>query len=418
MKLKKIIAAALVAMSLPIATQANGHLWYDRNAHIGQLGKNEKLYIYPIIDLDGSYWVNHSDVKSNAFKANEYLATRFARRLKFKNVNSLGAQIGEKKEIRTDDYDKFLKPFPDEQARAEAIQAYYFTPVTREVRTEPHQSPATTVTVQMRSYTKETGGPNGDRTYNERKWTVQHTIPAVELCLYHMDIEHTLYNKKGEKILTYENNEHSYKYNANTYRRKMFESLIDEFKDDYGDIQKDYQETKKKPRENSPVRIGFKGIQVPSNVGNDEYLIKSVYFTMKNFALKHTKASINYGDADDKPPRYEVQGVINRYTLDREWVPPHASTYDAVVSSKERKWYDKDGNEHTMTTTQYESKITDHHGFWKYTATVQGTFNLVDAKSGKVVVSHSATETDDKCADAYRHLMKDFYVKVKKYLGK
>ena len=109
MNLKKVLAAALIAASLPAVTFANGHLWYDRNAHIGQLGKNEKLYIYPIIDLDGSYWVNHQDVKSNAFKANEYLATRFVRRLKFKNVNSMGAQIDEKKEIRTDDYDKFLK---------------------------------------------------------------------------------------------------------------------------------------------------------------------------------------------------------------------------------------------------------------------------------------------------------------------
>ena len=57
------------------------------------------------------------------------------------------------------------------------------------------------------------------------------------------------------------------------------------------------------------------------------------------------------------------------------------------------------------------TEINDHHGYWQYTATVSGTFNLVDT-NGRILVSHSATETDDKVADAYRHLLNDFYKKV------
>ena len=70
-----------------------------------------------------------------------------------------------------------------------------------------------------------------------------------------------------------------------------------------------------------------------------------------------------------------------------------------------------------MTTTKYETKITDHHGYWAYTATVGGTFGLVNANTGKTVFSRSYVETDDKAADAYLHLLKDFYNDVNKSLG-
>ena len=37
-------------------------------------------------------------------------------------------------------------------------------------KAEPHTSPAKTVNVQMKSWTEETGGPNGNRTYDENTW--------------------------------------------------------------------------------------------------------------------------------------------------------------------------------------------------------------------------------------------------------
>lgn len=226
-----------------------------------------------------------------------------------------------------------------------------------------------------------------------------------------------MFNRQGEKILTYENQEHSYNYNFGNYRLKMFEHLVKEFRDDYKGIQKAYLEDQKKPKEHGPVSIGFKNLNVPSNVGDEECLIKSVYFALKNSALKYAKANINYGDANETPSNYYVQGSISRYSLDRRWVEPWASTYNSVVSSQKSYWYDRNGGKHEMTTTKYETKITDHHGYWAYTATVGGTFELVNANTGRTVFSRSYVETDDKTADAYLHLLKDFYNDVNKSLG-
>ncbi|MBQ7550370.1 MAG: hypothetical protein IJT04_02440, partial [Bacteroidales bacterium] len=255
----------LCAMTLPAMAFGHGHLWYDRNAHVPQFGK---LVIFPIVDLNGTYYYNNDDVESEPYKLNHYLNTRFIRKLDIKNTIALGDMINENRKVRTKDeleYPKLLESFSTEQERAAAVDSItgapgYFIPRVRDVRTEPHMSPATTVRVQMQSYTTETGGPKGNRTYNKRTWTVNHTIPAKQLCLYHMDVEHALYNRKGEKILTYENNEHSYKYSSNKYVYDMFKSLTDEFKDDYKDIRKEYMDDKKNPRANGHVKIGFKEV--------------------------------------------------------------------------------------------------------------------------------------------------------------
>ncbi len=422
MNLRKIIAVVFCSLTVPTVVLAHGHLWYDRNAHVPQFGK---LVIFPVVGLDGNYMVNN-DVQSDTYKMNNYLNTRFIRRLKIKNTIPLGAQIEENKKLRVKDSTEYVKlletRFSTEKERGAAVDSItaapgYFVPRIREVWTEPHTSPAKTVTVQMSSWTEEKGGPNGDRKYDERHWTVTHTIPEMQLLLYHMGVEHTMYNRQGEKILTYENQEHSYGYNLKNFQLKMFEHLVKEFRDDYKGIQKSYMDDQRKPKERNPVSIGFKNITVPNNVGNEECLIKSVYFDLKNSALKYSKASVIYGGKDETPPRYYVDGLISRYSLDRSWVEPWASTYDHIVSVQKSKWYDKYGKEHEMTTTKYETRIEDHHGYWAYTATVAGTFGLFNASSGRAVFAKSYLETDDKTADAYLHLMKDFYEDVDKCLG-
>ncbi len=421
MNLRKIIAMAICIASVPTVALAYGHLWYDRSAHVPQFGK---LVIFPVVGLDGKYMKNN-DVTSDTYKMNNYLNTRFIRHLKIKNTIPLGAMIDENKKLRVKDnteYPKLLAGFSTEKERGAAVDAVtaapgYFVPRIRAAWEEPHISPAKTVTVKMSSWTEESGGPKGDRTYGKKEWTVSHTIPEMQICLYHMGVEHTMYNRKGEKILTYENQDHSYNYNSNNYRLKMFEHLVKEFRDDYKGIQKGYMNSQQKPKETSPVTIGFKNIDVPRHVGNDECLIKSVYFDLKNSALKYSKAGVIYGDQGEKSPKYYVYGRISRYSLDRKWVEPWASTYDHIVSTKKTKWYDKNGKAREMTTTKYEKKIEDHNGYWNYTATVEGTFALVNANTGSIVFSKSYTETDDKTGDAYVHLLKDFYQDVDKSLG-
>ena len=62
----------------------------------------------------------------------------------------------------------------------------------------------------MKSWTEETGGPNGYRTYDVQTWNVNHTIPAQDLMLYHMGIDYNMYDREGKKIMTYRNAEHTY----------------------------------------------------------------------------------------------------------------------------------------------------------------------------------------------------------------
>lgn len=421
MSFLKIIAVTFCALTIPTIAMAHGHLWYDRNAHVPQFGK---LVIFPIVNTDGQYMID-KDVKSEIYKMNNNLNTRFIRKLKIKNTIPLGAMIDENKKLRVKDnteYPKLLETYATEKERGAAVDSItaapgYFVPHIKEIRLEPHISPAKTVTVQMKSWTEEEGGPNGDRKYDERSWTETHTIPEMRLLLYHMGVEHTMYNRKGEKILTYENQEHSYNYSLNNYRQKMFERLVKEFRDDYKGIQESYMNEQKNPKERSPISIGFKQIAVPQHVGNEEHLIKSVYFDLKNSALRYTKATVNYGGEDKGLPKYYVQGLISRYSLDRRWIEPSASTYNHIVSTQKSYWYDNKGGKHEMTTTKYETRIQDHHGYWEYYATVEGIFELVNANTGHTVFSGRYAETDDKTADAYLHLLKDFYTDVDKRLG-
>ena len=456
MNWKKIFVTATFIATLPTAAFAHGELWYDASSHFGQLsGKKDakaKIVVYPLeyankfliedeIKADGS--------KSEVYQANDYFNKRFVRRLKVKTV-ALGVLLDENKKIRQDEekYKPLFESFgyPVEQKAkivAEKVtggRTGFIIPTIDIMYTEPHLSPATTVTLQMKSWTQEEDGPNGNRKYDEKTWNVSHTIPAKELMLYHFGLKYNMYDdKEGKKIMTYRNSEHTYgeqyggvvgfinglfggkqtkSLKPDRYAVELFKSVVDEFRDDFEDSQKNFKkkDSREKGKDKNVVNktIGFRGINLPGNVGGDEYALKSIYFAMKDFAYQYTKLKVDYngkGNAD-----YFVQGNITRYSLDRTWISPHADTYDSEISSEDFEWIDRDGNKHTGTRKQYETKIIDYFGEWKYTATVSGTFQLVDS-SGRVIISHSDTKTDDKTADAYQHLLKDFYDKVNNHFG-
>lgn len=439
MNWKKILSTAFSAMIIPTVVFANGELWYDAQSNLPQY---KKIVVYPVKWLDGKFLID-TDVKSEIYQSNDYLDKRFVRKLKIKTV-SLGANLKENQNIRKDEekYQSLYNNFSSEQARASTVYEVtgsdgYIMPQINLSEVEPHTSPAKTVVVQMKSYTEEEDGPNGDRTYNEKTWNVKHTIPAKDLLLYHFGLEYNMFNRDGKKIMTYRNAEHTYgeKYGGviggivgiftgkqtkslkpDRYRLELFKSVVDEFRKDFEDVQKNFKTNKEKDKKRVSKTIGFKGINLPQNVGEDEYSLKSAYFIMKNFALKHTDLKVDYDGTGNA--QYFVQGTITQYSLGRRWIEPYATTYDSLVSEEKSDWYDKDGNKHTKKIKQYETKISDHYGYFDYVATVSGTFNLVDS-SGRIIVSHTATETDDKTADAYRHLLKDFYEKVNlKLVGK
>ncbi len=434
MNLKKFAAGLTFAMMLPTAAFAHGELWYDVKSHLPQF---KKLVVYPFKSLDGEFQIDRENEKSETYLMNDYFNKRFVRKLKMKTI-SLGASVKENKEIRVDDekYHDLYNNFSSETDRAAkvtettAADGYIITKINEE-RTEPHTSPAKVVNVPMQSWTEEKDGPNGNRTYDVRNWTERHTIPEYRLMLYHFGLDYNMYNRKGDKIMTYRNFEHTYgeKYGGvvgaiqglfggkqtkelrpDRYRVELFKSIVNEFRKDFEDIQDNFKDNKKKVRISKT--IGFKGINLPGNVGGDEYSLKSIYFGMKDAAFQYTDAKIDYDG--NGGAQYFVRGNINRYSLDRTWIEPWATTYNKLVSEEKSDWYDAKGGKHTKTVRKYITEIVDHHGYWKYTGTVSGNFELIDS-SGRLLVSHNATEQDDKTADAYLHFLEKFYAKVNTY---
>lgn len=432
--MRKSLGIALCAVTLPAVAFAHGELWYDYSAHLPQY---KKLVIYPVQWPDGIRYT-HENENTDIYKLNDHIDTRLVRKLKFKTI-SLGRTLKENKDLRIDEskYKSLYQNFSSEKERGNAVfditgAQGYMTPRIYEMRTEPHLSPETHTSVQLKTWTEEENGPNGNRTYNVNTWYQPVTIPAQELMLYHMAMTHDIFNKHGQKVFRYRNEEHTYgesyqnfldfsgksALNENNYRLKMFKHLVKEFRKDTEDVRENFKKNQKRQKEATGPIISFGKIAVPNNVGNDEYLINSVYFYLKDAAMARTNARVNTGHDDRAvPARYQVKGTIYTYKLDRSWHPPYADTISERIDKKEQTWTDKDGKKHTMTISNWKTTPTTHHGYWSYTATVGGILALVDTRSGQVVVSHETTETDDKMADAYRHLVNGFYDKVNNYIG-
>ena len=434
MNWKKIAATVSMAFMLPVTAFAHGELWYDATSHLPQY---KKIVIYPIKGMDGNFKIDENE-KSEVYQANDYFDKRFVRKLNIKTV-PLGSSLKENKEIRVDEekYKSLYNDFSEETERAAAVTAItaangYIIPQIDLDYTEPHISPAKTVTVQMKSYTREEDGPNGDKTYDERSWTETHTIPEFQLMLYHLGIEYNMFDRNGKKIMTYRNAEHTYgenygglfgtltgifggkrthSINENRYHVEIFKHIVDEFRKDFKDIQKNFKDNKKKVR--LPKCIGFQEITLPAELAKDEYILNSVNFSVKDSAFQYTNLEIDYdGNGSAK---YFVKGAVTSYSLNRYWVEPSATVSEVLDSEEKSDWYDSDGNKHTKKIKKYKSVITDHHGYWDYKATVGGTFYLVDG-NGNVLLTYNDRKTDDKPADAFLHLMKDFYGKVNNLL--
>ncbi len=161
-------------------------------------------------------------------------------------------------------------------------------------------------------------------------------------------------------------------------------------------------------------QLGFGHIAMPDNIAVDEFAVKALYFTLKEEAKKIKGLAINYDGEKKTPDDVRIEAFIEKYFLEATWFEPRADARDRVVWEDEQKWKDGKGKEHKMTTKYYESEIYDHLGQYSFLAIVRGTFNLVDVKSGAVLVQYSGSEYNDKEIDAYTSLVKKFYKQVNK----
>lgn len=160
--------------------------------------------------------------------------------------------------------------------------------------------------------------------------------------------------------------------------------------------------------------MGFEHIDVPANISNDEFIIKALYFAMKEEAgkVKNIKLSYSHDAAED----CYVTGVITAYDWSEVWHSPsaHGSTY--TEWSKDYKWTDDKGKEKKKTVSRKNTGIVNDYGYYSFDGVVEGTFYLVKYGSDEVLVTYSDRKVNDKPIDAYRDLLKGFYKKVDKEL--
>lgn len=409
MQMKKIAASLAVCLAAHACAFAHGNLWYDWNIDFKPL---KKIVLYPFANTEAPDSFLDTGEGTEAFAENNRLWERLNKKLGGHNFLRLSKGIFEEGRVLRGDYSALMHPYESETARAKAIADAtmadaYLLPRFRENWVRVDHSPETHFDVTLRSWTEETGGPNGSRTYNQRSWTEHFVVPAQDLYCRIMDIEYELLSDKGDKIVTYENSDRRY----NMAEKDMFKDLTEEFLDDL----KRVKGGKFKPKEkNAAIRVGFGEISAPT-VANDEERLRALTFAIRDEAKRLDDVKLEYENGA-AAPHYLISGTVDHYELRPYWHDPYITVNNNLVSSKESKWYDRSGKEHKMYTNTYRQSITGHHGYYSYTAIVSANLNLIDTRTGATVVSYQGNDDDDKEIDACRHVMRDFYKKVNKYL--
>lgn len=161
-------------------------------------------------------------------------------------------------------------------------------------------------------------------------------------------------------------------------------------------------------------QVGFSHIEVPDNICNDEVRIKSIYFKVKEEARRIKKVNIDYTGKNKDLDDCFVDGYINKYEIVPTWLEPTATSVKKEEWKKEYKWNDDKGKEHTATRTRYTSEPLGVPGRYVFTAHVQATLNLVSSKTGQILVSYTAYDTDKSEMKAFERIVKEFYKKINK----
>lgn len=411
----KIFLTVTIFLLMQTSVHAYGIFWYDMSLDIP---KWKKVVIFPLANSnDKNNYLISRDENSLLYWENKHLMERFEKKIKNMHTVRLAPGIKEKDEILVDKFSVLLNPYPDEKTRAAAVfeqtgADMYIFPRFKEKRIQVDISPRTEVDVQLSSWTEITGSKDSDGTYNKKTWTEHHVIPETKVYLHIMELEFEGYDTEANKVMLFTDARREY----GTNEEKQFKDITKYIRKDFSELKSGKHKDKDKA---GAINVGFKNLNLPPDVGSDEYSLKGAYFGMKFEAMDKLKGVSVITDAtSNKNLNYYVTGNVYRWKLIPTWHLPHATTYASLISSEETKWKDDKGKEHKMYTKKYQEKIVDHYAHWSFTWNVQANFQLVNAKTGKSVVSVSGNEFNDKPMDAHRKILRDFYKQVNKYFGK
>lgn len=450
---KKVLCGiAFCAYLVPSCTSAHENFWVDETAGIQHF---KKVVVYPLSRVGedgfllgkeaGTYVpkpsrdevvrklnemqhigaptsratttasLSSSPVEQDAlwFRENDYFERQISKKMNLRTIR-LAPMIYEGSRVLSDSpqFQELLNSFPTERERAQAVENAtmadgYVLPRIRENRVQVDISPETSFEIPMRTWTEERGGPNGNRTFNRREWVEHHVIPEKEMKLHVLDMEYTLYNNDGRKAMTFTDSMREY----NKEEEDIFKESTDTFCKFWKQALKHDED---KQSDSVSIRIGFRTLTVPDSIMQDEYKRNALQFAV----MEESKKLKNVILCQDSslPVQYYVTGIVKQYATTPQWVAPSIYTDTRAITSNSQKWRDRNGNEHTMTTTVYKTVIMDHFAHWEFPATVSATMQLVDANNGAIVLSYEKVDVDDKDIDAFRHILQDFYKKASQYL--
>ena len=417
MKLKVLLGTLLMGVALlPMGSAAaEGNIWMDESAEV-QAKEYQKVILYPIRYQNEQDPHPRGDAVLDGY--DNYLHKRLNKKIKKVNFFGFSPMLSEKDRILRDNpaYEHLEDHFDSETARSKAVYEAtaadgYLLPHIRWTNERVDHSPATWVNVQLESYTNIENGPKGDKTgLNHNVWWASHCIPGHDSVLQMMDMDYTLYDANtGKKAMTLVDYYRCY----DVSQEHAFKQVADHFVGDWRRLKKDHAQ--EGLTAGAPV-LGFRGLNLPWEASKDEFAIKTIYYAFKDEAgdrLKNFKV-----DYAPNAGQYYVTGDITDYHRGETWNPPYATTSIEEVSEEKKKWYDTNGVEHTMKIKKYATRINDHFGYYDFYYRVGARLNLVNAKTGEVVYSRTATASDsERYANALRSVMKDFYQEIDKLVN-
>ena len=163
------------------------------------------------------------------------------------------------------------------------------------------------------------------------------------------------------------------------------------------------------------IKIGFHTIEsldlikMHSKIENDDNINKACYFLMENEAANTLKnctiiTELNNNSSVD----YYVEGKIHSLERTSQWTEPRLGIGRKEIGYETYKWTDDLGKEHTCQIFRYKEYPVDNYGFWKFGWQLRTTFNLVDARTNKTLVSYTGTSNAVRASKAYQNSLKIF----------
>lgn len=417
---KKFTSAVLCAMLLSIAQSAGayGLTWIDKDYDFAKIGK---ILCLPIVE-NAPF-----SADKNLLKECKRVKTEFVPAYGLALDTSLEkAELGKLIQAKTGANAFLVTEIITNADQIDYVEGKYF-PVT------------------MHEYV-EVSGPEGTFKERERYYDTNYYYPAHEVNLHKLEVDFHIYDATtGKKIFSFNDVRRSYDHN----QESQFKDIAKDFFVSLRDTPKLAEKTRNRNIVMDTVQMngkindidkGQRAFYIMEGLYSELFLagtkVKNVLFPNKGESAYALKANVfDYYDApywtepsvttseklvrswsetirvrQDPPqvkmvPQYKVQGnapwAVNPAPVNKAPEPPKPTYKEVTI-------------EHRL----YNTEVNEFPGGYKFKANVALNAQLIDRKTGAVVFNYKNTKSNDKRADAWVELTKDFYKKLAKEVKK